>query len=205
MAFRSRSEPAAIEPPPAGQPCGSLARVLARAFREDKPEILDIGRLCGESAVYFAGRGSRIHIEPFDPPAPLPDRKAGEAPVEAEPFRLDLEDRRFHLVLAWETADFVPPERLTEYGQEIRRVLREGGWLFLLAHQKPATEREPIPRYRILADDLLVREVFDATLHRRFSHANRDLEKALAGLSVQGIHLQRSGVREIVAQKAGVG
>ncbi len=84
-------------------------------------------------------------------------------------------------------------------------MLREGGWLFLLAHQKPAAEREPIPRYRILADDLVVREVFDATLHRRFQHANRDLEKALLGLSVQGIHLQRSGVREIVAQKAGVG
>lgn len=206
MAFRSRPERiATAAPPPAGQPCGSLARVLARAFREDKPEILDLGRLCGESAVYFAGRGSRVHIEPFDPPPPIPVRKPGEPPVDVEPFRLDLEDRRFHLVLAWETVDFVPPDRLVEYGQEIRRVLREGGWLFLLAHQKPEAEREPIPRYRILADDLLVREIGEATVHRRFTHANRDIEKALVGLSVQGIHLQRSGVREIVAQKAGIG
>lgn len=205
MAFRSRPEPGATAAPPTGQPCGSLARVLARAFREEKPEILDLGRLCGESAVYFAGRGSRIHIEPFEPPPPIPARKPGEPAVEVEPFRLDAEDRSFHLVLAWETVDFVPPERLAEYGQEIRRVLREGGWLFLLAHQKPDADREPIPRYRILADDLLVREVFDDTLHARWSHANREIEKALAGLSVQGIHLQRSGLREIVAQKAGIG
>jgi SAM-dependent methyltransferase len=179
--------------------------VLARAFREEKPEILDLGRLCGESAVYFAGRGSRIHIEPFDPPPPIPERKVGEPAAEVEPFRLDAADRAFHLVLAWETVDFVPPERLGEYGQEIRRVLREGGWLFLLANQRPGAEREPIPRYRILADDLLVREVFDETLHGRWAHANREIEKALAGLSVQGIHLQRSGLREIVAQKAGIG
>ena len=80
MAFRSRPERTATASPPAGQPCGSLARVLARTFREDKPEILDLGRLCGESAVYFAGRGSRVHIEPFEPPPPIPPRKPGEPP-----------------------------------------------------------------------------------------------------------------------------
>ena len=42
-----------------GRPCGALARVLARAFREGKPEILVLGPLSGASVVYLAGRGAR--------------------------------------------------------------------------------------------------------------------------------------------------
>lgn len=191
--------------PPLGRACGSLARILARVFRDEKPEILDLGPLCGESAVYFAGRGAKIHIHPFDPPPPLPERRPGEPKAEVPPFRLDQPSGRFDLVLAWETADFVPPDRLGEYGQELRRVLRDGGWLFLLTHQHPGSDREPVPRYRMLADDLLVREVHDPTPKRRFAHANRDIERALHGLAVQGIQLQRSQMREIVLLKSGVG
>lgn len=214
MAFRSRapeaptasgaaSAPAA--PPAGGQPCGTLARVLARTFREAKPEILDLGPLCGESAVYFAGRGSRFRVENFEPPEPTPPRTPGEAPPAVEPLRLECDDGRFDLVLAWETFDFVPPDRLHELGQEVRRVLRDGGQVFLFCHQKPASEAEIPPRYRMIADDLIVREPSLGRTRRRWAHPTREIERALAGLSVQGIHLQRSQMREIVAVKAGVG
>jgi hypothetical protein len=62
-----------------------------------------------------------------------------------------------------------------------------------------------MPRYRVLADDLIVREEPSGVPRRRYTHANRDLERALAGLAVQGIQLQRNQLREIVAAKVGVG
>src|SRR5262245_66506177 len=103
MAFGNRVQsPATMsavapEPPSlAGRPCGSLARVLARVFRESKPEILALGPLCGESVVYLAGRGARVHVEDLDLPEPAPERKPGDtAPPEVAPFQLEQPTGRF--------------------------------------------------------------------------------------------------------------
>jgi len=213
MAFRSRTpEPGprpaaggASSPAAAGHPCGALGRAIARAFRTGKPEILILGPLCGETVVYLAGRGARVHVDPVDMPEPAPPRAPGETPPPVEPFSLDHAAAAYDLVLAWETLDFVPPNRLVEVGAEIARVLRIGGQVFVFAHQKPPADQGVPPRYRLLADDLIVREESEGTPRRRYVHPNRDIERALAGLAVQGIQLQRNQMREILASKAGVG
>ena len=179
--------------------------MLARAFREPKAEILHLGPLCGATVVYLASRGARVSVEDFTPPPPTPPRQPGEILMEKAPIRFDYANGRFHLVLAWELSDFVPPDRLVDYGAELLRVTREGGWLFLFSHAKPAAALESLSRYRVLADDLLVRESCDLPPLPRYVHPNRDLERALAGFAIQGIQLQRSQMREIVALKAGVG
>ena len=189
----------------AGQPCGGLGRALARAFRDGKPQILVLGPLCGESVVFLAGRGARVHVDEVELPEPTPVRQPGEAAAELRPVKLDHPSSAFDLVLAWEMLDFVPPERLHEFGAEIVRVLRVGGQLVVFAHQKPPSDRAVLPRYRLLADDLIVREEPGTPALRRYVHPNREFERAIAGLSVQGIHLQRSQMREILASKAGVG
>ncbi len=188
-----------------GRPCGALARVLARAFREGKPDILVLGPLCGESAVYLASRGARVHVEDFEIPPPIPARRPGEPPKEVPPFRLDQPDGRFHLVLAWEIADFVPPDRLVEYGGELRRIMRDGGGLFFFSHSRPDPADDRLSRYLLLADDLIVRQVVERERHPRYVHPTRDIELALRGFQIQGIQLQRTQMREITAQKAGMG
>ncbi|HEX4823206.1 MAG TPA: hypothetical protein VFV19_02730 [Candidatus Polarisedimenticolaceae bacterium] len=192
-------------PPPSGQPCGGLGRAIARAFRQGKPEILAAGPLCGESIVYLAGRGARVHVDEITLPDPIPPSKPGEGPSAPLPFTIALPSGQCDLVLAWEILDFVPPERLVEFGSELVRVMRTGAQLLLFAHQKPPAEHAVIPRYRLLADDLIVREEPPGDLKRRYTHPNRDIERALAGLSIQGIQLQRNQLREILASKAGVG
>ncbi len=179
--------------------------MLARAFREPKAEILHLGPLCGASVVYLASRGARVSVEDFTPPPPTPPRQPGEIPIEKAPIHFEYESARFHLILAWELADFVPPDRLADFGSELLRMTREGGWLFLFSHAKPASAMESLTRYRLLADDLLVRENCEAPPLPRYVHPNRDLERAFTGFSIQGIQLQRSQMREIVALKAGVG
>ena len=189
----------------AGQPCGGLGRAVARAFREGKPQILVLGPLCGDSIVFLAGRGARVHVDEVELPEATPPRQPG-APVAAlKPIKIDQPANAFDLVLAWEMLDFVPPDRLQEFGAEIVRVLRIGGQLILFAHQKPPSDRAILPRYRLLADDLIVREEPSLPAIPRYTHSNLQLERAIAGLSVQNIHLQRSQMREILASKAGVG
>jgi hypothetical protein len=101
--------------------------------------------------------------------------------------------------------DFVPPDRLADVGAELNRVTRDGGLLFFLSQSKTNPDPEPLSRYRLLADDLIVREGCDTPPARRYNHPTRDIERALAGFAVQGIHLQRNQVREILALKTGVG
>ncbi len=188
-----------------GRPCGALARVLARALREGKPEILVLGPLNGDSVVYLASRGARVHVEDFELPPPIPPRRPGEPPVDVAPFRLDQPAGLFHLVLAWEIADFVPPDRLAEYGGELRRVMKDGGSLFFFSHSRPDPADDRVSRYLLLADDLIVRQVVETARHPRYVHPTRDIELALKGFAIQGIQLQRTQMREITAQKAGMG
>ena len=101
----------------------------------------------------------------------------------------------------WEQIDFVPGERLKDFGAELRRVVKDGGWLFLMSHMKPEAETERPARYRLLADDMLVREITDLEPRRRWVHATRDIERALEGFSIQSLHLQRTQMREFVAFK----
>jgi len=202
---RSRDPGPAAAPPPSGQPCGSLGRAIARAFRQGKPDILAAGPLCGESVVYLAGRGARVHVDEITLPDPIPPSRPGEGPSAPLPFTIALHSGQCDLVLAWEILDFVPPERLLEFGAELVRVMRAGASILLFAHQKPPAEHAVIPRYRLLADDLIVREEPPGDLKRRYTHPNRDIERALTGLSIQGIQLQRNQLREILASKPGAG
>ncbi len=179
--------------------------MLARVYRGAKPDILTLGPMCGESVVYLASRGARVHVDDPEPPPPVPPRRPGEPVVEVEPYHLDQPDARFDLVLAWEHADFVPPDRLQEWGRELGRIAKEGGMLFLLSHLKPPAETEPPSRYRLLSDDLIVRESVARPPLRRWVHPTRDLERALAAFKVQGIQLQRSQMREITAARAPTG
>jgi hypothetical protein len=189
----------------AGQPCGGLGRAVARAFREGKPQILFLGPLCGDSVVYLAGRGARVHVDEVELPQPAPPRQPGAPVVELKPVHIDQPANAFDMVLAWEMLDFVPPDRLQEFGAEIVRVMRPGAQLIVFAHLKPPSDRAILPRYRLLADDLIVREEPHTPMIPRYTHSNLMLERAIAGLSVQNIHLQRSQMREILALKAGVG
>lgn len=204
MALRS-GVTAAVPVAAAGQPCGALGRAVARAFREGKPEILVLGPLCGESVVFLAGRGARVHVDQVDLPQPIPKRQPGEPAVTPAPFRLEHPSNAYDLILVWEMLDFVSPERLQEFGAEIVRLLRVGGQLILFAHLKPPADRAVLPRYRLLADDLIVREEAAGPSIPRYVHSNMMIERAIAGLAVQNIHLQRNQMREILASKAGVG
>ena len=210
MALRPRSvepggRPVTAPTSAAGQPCGGLGRAVARAFRSGKPQILALGPLCGESVVYLAGRGAKVHVDEVEFPDPTPARQPGEPAPAITRVAIDLPNDLCDLVLAWEVFDFVPPDRLPEFGAEIVRVMRVGGQIFLFAHQKPPSENAVVPRYRVLADDLIAREEPAEAPRRRYVHANRDIERALSGLSVQGIQLQRNQLREILASKVGVG
>lgn len=182
--------------------CANLGRAITQILKEPAPEILDLGPFCGETVVFLAQRGARVHVESFEPPPPIPPRKRGDPPPVFPPLRLDQPDQKFNMILAWEQGDFVPPERLNEFGTEMERVLKEGGWLFLFSLMRPREKVEAPARYRLVADDGVVREATKERRRRRWDHSTRDIERALKGFSIQSVRLQRDQMREFVALKA---
>lgn len=203
---RTRRRPGAAEAAPEAQACPSLAKVLERILKQDDARILDLGPFCGDSAVFLAGRGARVNVEEFvspPPPPPAdPDRPGEEAPPV--PLTIHQDDRAFHLVLAWEQIDFIPPERLSDFGAELRRVLAPGGFALLFARNTPAGEeriwRHP-GRYRVVDDDRIIREDSGIRARRRWVHPTRDIERALAPLTIEGLHLQRNQLREFMVKR----
>ena len=183
-----------------------MARVLKRVFRVDKPEILDLGPLCGPTAVYLADRGARVSVEEFEPPPETPQPKPGQRATEVvkTPVRIEQPTGKFNLVLIWETLDFTPPDRLADVAAEIARVLANGGWvvLFSLTDKSPPDSHLRPGRYRLMGEDRIVRHPAGGrAVARRWVHPTRDIERALSPLKVQGIHLQRDQMREMLALK----
>jgi hypothetical protein len=189
------------------QSCPSLQRALERILKHDKPEILDLGPMCGASVVHLASKGALVSVEEFIPPPPPPEpdpsSPRGEPPPK-EPIRIEQPDGRFHLVVAWEQVDFVPPDRLADFGKELHRLLTVGGYVLLFA-RSGAVGAKPSGgspgRFRIVADDKLIHEESGLGRRKRWVHPTREIERALAPLSIQGIHLQRNQMREFLALK----
>jgi len=199
--------PGAVESAPGAQTCSSLRRVLERILKIEKPEILDLGPLCGASAVYLAGRGARVSVEEYQPPPPTPPRDpaiSSDKHPPKVPITIEQNADRFDLVLVGEQIDFVPPDRISDFGAELRRVLADGGYVLLFARNSEAKDdpaaRRP-GRFRIIADDRLLHEDSGVPNRKRWVHPTREIERALAPLSIQGIHLQRNQIREFLAQK----
>ena len=183
--------------------CPSLAKALKRISKLAKPQILDLGPLCGSTAVFLANHGARVCVEDFVSPPPLPKKRPGEDdPPAVEPFRIDQPSDGFDLVLGWEAIDFTPPDRLEEVVGEMKRLVRENGLIFLLSRSAARTRKsvQDIPgRFRIEAENRLSREPAGSETSTRWFHLTREIERVLKPLSIQGIHLQRDQTREILA------
>ncbi len=192
------ANPGADGTAPGEQASPGLARVLGKIRKlEGRSEILDLGSLCGPTAVALASTGARVCVEAFVPPVPTDD----DEPV---PLRLPHDDDRFDLVLAWEHFDFVPPDRLQEFTREIHRVLAPGGAALLFAQDnpsmKPATPDRP-GQYLLTGGDKIVRAPSSCPERPRWAHPNRAIERSLSPLSLEGIHLVKNRIREVIAQK----
>jgi hypothetical protein len=179
-----------------GSRSSGLEKALHFVMRRERPEVLDLGPMCGATVVFLAGLGAKVTVTEFESPGA--ERSAAEGPLEIEQ-----PSGRYDLVLAWEHVDFMPQGRLTEFASELRRVLKADGWLFLLSRARNGGPRGHRARFRLLSRSGVAREPLEEAPRSRFEHSSRALERALAGFLIEGIHLRPGQFREVVATRAG--
>jgi 2-polyprenyl-3-methyl-5-hydroxy-6-metoxy-1,4-benzoquinol methylase len=208
-----RQSSGSAQPPvasPEEQKCPTLGHALESLFRQkEKPEILDLGPLCGDTLTYLANRGARVAVEEIRmPPAvaasAVGEPSVGEDEAEVEPITIDQADERFDLVLGWEALDFIDDARLDQVMAELCRVLVPGGRLLFIAMNNSPTA--PVTsgrraRYRVTADDQVVREELQADPIPRWCRPTRDIERSLSPLKVEKLHLHRNQTREFLAMR----
>ena len=185
----------------------SAGRSRAR-FATGKPEILMPGSAVRRERRLLSPAAARActSIE-VELPEPIPKRQPGERRRLVSPVR-GSSTRRTRSISSsrGRCSTSCPPERLTSSAPRSSALLtRRRAADRLRASEAARRAARCIPRYRLLADDLIVREEPGEHRRRRYVHPNREIERAIAGLSVQSIHLQRNQMREILASKAGVG
>jgi len=179
-----------------GARCSGLEKALHFVMRREHPDVLDLGPMCGATVTFLAGLGARVTVEDFEP-ATLPRRK------NERPLRIDRPNASFDLILAWEHIDFMPPERLEEFARELRRLLTADGWMFLFSRAAAGRPFGRRARFRVMERNMVAREPLDEAPRSRWVHSSRAIEKALGGFLIEGIHLRRNQIREVVATRVG--
>lgn len=177
--------------------CPGLETVLHSILRRPRPAILDLGPMCGATVTYLASLGARVTVAQWEPPRVA--RGSGQRTIV-----LDYPDHAFDMVLAWEQLDFTHPEWLDDLAVEFERVLVVGGWLYLLSLQRNEITRDRRARYRVEAIDRATREPLDEAPRSRWPHSSRTLQRSLSGFCIEGVHLWRNQVREMVATRKAI-
>ncbi len=173
-------------------PTNVLRPLLARLRAIRRPQVLDLGLLCGDNVAYLGRRGCRVYC---NSEARSPGLENGSLDVAG----LDYAPNTFDAVLSWDLFDLVERTRAEAVLQILTTVLKRGGYLMaFFSFALPG--KGPLLRYRILAEDRVAYEVVPPALpHHRYQ--NREILELLAGYEIRSSCYLKNLVREILAVK----
>lgn len=120
-----------------------------------------------------------------------------EAIFQAESFlqeHLNLGDRKFDIVLFWDTADFIPSQLTEPLISRLCDVMETGGKLLAFSHIKP---EETFHRYHLREDVMIdVQPVRELAIQSTFT--NRQMENLFSKFASNRFFLAKDNLREIL-------
>jgi len=188
----------AVREPVAGSYESEAARrVFDRVARSHRPEVLDLGVLCGETVSTLLEMGARVHVH--DVISPLSRLKKGAEP-DADALLADLKilPESLDAVLAWELMDFLPMAQARRAAGRLAHWLKPRGYVMAIFHTASAREAH---RFRLSRDGLIRMEPAGPLPEACQARTNNEALSLFSGFTLVHSSLTRTQIREVLGQR----
>ncbi len=187
--------------PPVVPSAGS--RMMNRYFeflaKYDRPEILDLGPVCGSNISFFLDRGSKLHVcDVFSPLARGEQQPAG--PAERILSMLDYKESSLDGIHAWDLFDHLNDDLLSSVVPKLHALLKPHGLLIMLASN--SSNPQPHPLFCLMngSDGAVLHTATDYRLP--FYHrSNRDIDRGMKPFRQANSFICTSGLREFMFKR----
>jgi SAM-dependent methyltransferase len=169
--------------------------------------ILDIGPTSAININYITSLGHSIYMANLVDEAAKPEwtvtDESGNTQFDVERFvavNLDFAERKFDVVILWDTADYLPAALLGPVIERIHEVMQPGGLLLGFFHSKATGGEVRFSRYHLTATDSV--EIQRTGNHPLLNvYNNRQIEKLLAAFSGYRFFLAKDNLSEVLATR----
>lgn len=158
---------------------------------EGLTSLLEVGAGTGQAAHFFQGAGLEVVCTDLSPEMVRLCREKGLEAYEMDFLKLDFQDGRFDGLFAQNCLLHVPKKDFADVLQEIRRVVRPEGLIFIVMHGGRSSEGvreedfyEPKRFYALYTDDELRRILERFFLILSFQTIARDEESATCSQAI---------------------
>jgi len=171
---------------------------------QESLRILDIGPTSSTNINYITSLGHSIYmanvVEEASKPEWLTPGEAGEALVfDVDRFlesNLNFSDRKFDVVILWDTADYLPESLVAPILSRVHHVLRPGGLMLAFFHQTSSPDTV-FCRYHLTDTDVV--EMQRAGNYPLLNvYNNRKIENMLSQFSSYRFFLAKDSLREVI-------
>jgi hypothetical protein len=184
------------------------AQLQKHLASRDSLRILDIGPTSAVNINYVTGLGHSIYManlvdEAAKPEWMVPDESGDGKHFDVDRFiatNLDFSDRKFDVVIFWDTADYLPAAVLGPVINRIHEVMQPGGLLLGFFHSKATAGEVRFSRYHLTATDSV--EIQRTGNHPLLNvYNNRQIEKLLHAFSGYKFFLAKDNLSEVIATR----
>lgn len=170
--------------------------LLVHSVRRRRPRaVLDLGPTSTESLQFLSRLADQVDVCDLFQDASLRGRRA-EA-FRFDPDELDLPDRRFDVILAWDLLHyFAPPDRRL-FGRRLADLAADQGLVLVVASNIAAIPPTPI-HFKILTEDRLSYVLPEGSKIPSPGLHTRPVEQALAEFEPVRNFQLRNGMQELV-------
>jgi hypothetical protein len=169
--------------------------------------ILDIGPTSAININYITSLGHSIYMANLVDEAAKPEwtirDDTGNARFDVDRFiavNLEFAERKFDVVIFWDTADYLPSTLVGPVIERVHAVMQPGGLLLGFFHSKATGAEIRFSRYHLTATDCV--EIQRTGNHPLLNvYNNRQIEKLLHAFSGYRFFLAKDNLSEVIATR----
>jgi hypothetical protein len=172
-----------------------LKKYVDRLARCQKPEVLDLGPVCGNNISFFLNRIAKLHV--CDVFSHLPQEKKNDPDAEKYVSLLDYKKHSFDGINLWDVPDHLGNRTLALLIPHLQSLLKPSGMLMMIA--STTSEPQPYPLFFVIRNDCAV--ILQTKTEHRLSYyyrANRDIERSMKPFRQKHSFICTNGIREFL-------